>query len=68
MLKNKYNHSEVEQGKYTKWIEKGYFTAGDISKKPYCVVLPPPNVTGLLHSGHAFDNSIQDLLCRYHRL
>ena len=68
MLKNKYNHNEVEQGKYTKWIEKGYFTAGDISKKPYCVVIPPPNVTGKLHIGHAFDNSIQDLLCRYHRL
>lgn len=67
-LANKYNHKEVEKGKYQDWIEKGYFTAGDMSKKPYCVVIPPPNVTGMLHLGHAYNTTLQDALCRYKRL
>jgi len=68
MLESKYNAKLIEEGKYEKWIEKGYFTAGDKSKDPYTIVIPPPNVTGKLHIGHAFDTAIQDLLCRYHRL
>ena len=68
MLDQKYDHKKVEEGKYQTWIEKGYFTAGDLSKKPYCIVIPPPNVTGKLHLGHAMDNTLQDLLARYHRL
>ena len=49
MLDKKYNHLEVENGKYENWKEKGYFESGDLSKKPYCIVIPPPNVTGKLH-------------------
>ena len=68
MLDTKYNHIEVEKGKYENWKNKGYFTAGDLSKKPYCIVIPPPNVTGKLHLGHAYDVSIQDAIIRYKRM
>ncbi len=68
MLATKYDNRQVEAGKYEKWIKKGYFTAGDLSKSPYCIVIPPPNVTGKLHLGHAMDNTMQDILARYHRL
>ena len=68
MLDSKYDFKKVEEGKYATWIEKGYFECGDMSKKPYCIVIPPPNVTGKLHLGHAMDNAMQDLLARYHRL
>ena len=47
----KYDHLQVESGKYQNWIDQGYFTAGDVSKRPYCIVIPPPNVTGKLHLG-----------------
>lgn len=67
-LKTKYEPQEIEKGLYQKWVDKGYFTAGDLSKKPYSIVIPPPNVTGKLHLGHAWDNTIQDILARYHRL
>ena len=53
-LEAKYNHLAVENDKYQNWIEKGYFTAGDMTKRPYCIVIPPPNVTGKLHLGHAW--------------
>ena len=68
MLETKYDFKKVEEGKYDTWLARGYFTSGDMSKKPYCIVIPPPNVTGKLHLGHFMDNSIQDLLARYHRL
>ena len=45
-LEPKYNHHKVEEGKYRHWIDKKYFEAGDTSKKPYSIVIPPPNVTG----------------------
>ena len=45
MLETKYNHKSVEEGKYESWMSKGYFESGDLSKKPYCIVIPPPNVT-----------------------
>ena len=64
-LDKKYDHKLVEEGKYDNWKSKGYFTAGDLSKKPYCIVIPPPNVTGKLHIGHAIDTTIQDILIRY---
>ena len=67
-LANKYDHREVESNKYDNWISKGYFTAGDLTKKPYCIVIPPPNVTGMLHIGHAYNTTIQDVLARYKRL
>ena len=68
MLETKYNHLEVEKNKYEMWKEKGYFTSGDLSKKPYCIVIPPPNVTGKLHLGHAWDTTLQDIIIRYKRM
>ena len=68
MLDKKYNHLEVEKDKYEKWKEAGYFNSGDLSKEPYCIVIPPPNVTGKLHLGHAWDTAIQDIIIRYKRM
>ena len=68
MLDKKYNHKEVEEGKYENWKNKGYFNSGDMSLKPYAIVIPPPNVTGKLHLGHAWDTTIQDILIRYKRM
>ena len=68
MLDQKYEHKKVEEGVYDNWIEEGYFTAGDISKKPYSMVIPPPNVTGMLHLGHAWDFTLMDIITRYKRL
>ena len=68
MLADKYEPKKVEEGKYEEWLNHHYFECGDMSKKPYCIVIPPPNVTGKLHLGHAMDNTIQDLLARYNRL
>ncbi len=67
-MKTKYDHKEVEEGKYNFWLKGGYFTAGDTSKKPYAIVLPPPNVTGRLHLGHSWDTSIQDMIIRRKRM
>lgn len=68
MLDKKYNHIEVEKGKYEEWNKKGYFESGDLSKKPFCIVIPPPNVTGRLHLGHAWDTTLQDIIIRYKRM
>lgn len=68
MLDTKYNHLELEKEKYNKWKEKGYFNSGDLSKKPYAIVIPPPNVTGKLHLGHAWDTTLQDIMIRYKRM
>ena len=68
MLEKKYNHLEVEKEKYQNWKEKGYFESGDLSKKPYSIVIPPPNVTGKLHLGHAWDTTLQDIIIRYKRM
>ena len=67
-LEPKYNHHKVEEGKYRHWIDKKYFEAGDTSKKPYSIVIPPPNVTGKLHLGHAWDTTLQDMIIRYKRM
>ena len=69
MLEKKYNHKEVETGKYNIWKDKGYFKCDNESNKtPYCIVIPPPNVTGKLHIGHAYDTAIQDAIIRYKRM
>lgn len=69
MLEKKYNHKEVEKNKYTNWIENGYFKCDNESEKePFCIVIPPPNVTGKLHIGHAYDTAIQDIIIRYKRM
>ena len=67
-LSQKYDHKKVEEGRYNEWLEKGYFTAGDKSKDPYTIVIPPPNVTGILHIGHAWDNTLQDIISRFKRM
>ena len=67
-LDKKYDHNKVETGKYEEWVKKGYYTAGDTTKEPYSVVIPPPNVTGVLHLGHAWDNTLKDIMIRYQRL
>ena len=69
MLDKKYDHIKTEKDKYNIWKEKGYFKADNQSKKPpFCIVIPPPNVTGKLHLGHAYDTAIQDAIIRYKRL
>ena len=68
MLEKKYDHKIVEQGKYENWKNNGYFASGDMSKKPYAIVIPPPNVTGKLHLGHAWDTTLQDIMIRYKRM
>ena len=67
-LAPKYDHKAVEEGRYDHWVKEGYFTAGDKSKDPFTIVIPPPNVTGILHIGHAWDNTLQDIIARYKRL
>src|SRR5690554_1004440 len=67
-LNKKYEHKIVEEGKYETWLKKEYFKAGDTTKEPYSLVIPPPNVTGRLHLGHAWDNTLQDIIMRYQRL
>ncbi|MEL7602070.1 MAG: valine--tRNA ligase [Bacillota bacterium] len=64
-----YDHSAVEQRLYDHWEQSGYFHAApNPDKKPYCIVIPPPNITGQLHMGHALDNTLQDVLIRYKRM
>ena len=59
MLEKRYEPSKVEEGKYEKWKQKGYFIAGkDKSKPAFSLVIPPPNVTGKLHLGHAMDTTL----------
>ncbi len=68
-LPSRINPEEFEQDIYNKWIENKHFHADENSKKPpYSIVIPPPNVTGSLHMGHALNNTLQDILARYHRL
>ncbi|EKQ57048.1 MULTISPECIES: valine--tRNA ligase [unclassified Clostridium] len=64
-----YDPKEFEERIYKNWEEKGYFTpVVDKSKKPYTIVMPPPNITGQLHLGHAFDDTLQDMLIRFKRM
>ncbi len=64
-----YNAKQVEKSRYQEWLAKRYFTASARSKKkPYTIVIPPPNVTGILHMGHALNNTLQDILIRYKRM
>ena len=64
-----YNPAEIEDRLYEKWMEKKYFHAEvDRSKKPFTIVMPPPNITGQLHMGHALDNTLQDILIRFKRM
>ncbi|EEO9218226.1 valine--tRNA ligase, partial [Listeria monocytogenes] len=68
-MPTKYEPSNVEAGKYKWWLEKEFFKAeGNTDKKPYSIVIPPPNVTGKLHLGHAWDTTLQDIITRMKRM
>ena len=68
-LEKTYNPQEIEGRLYKKWLDKKYFHAEvDRSKKPFTIVMPPPNITGQLHMGHALDNTMQDILIRFKRM
>ena len=67
-METKYDHSKVEESKYATWKKNEYFKAGDKRKKPFCIVIPPPNVTGKLHLGHAYNTAIQDAIIRFKRM
>ena len=68
-LEKNYNPAEIESRLYQKWEDKKYFHAEvDRSKKPFTIVMPPPNITGQLHMGHALDNTLQDILIRFKRM
>lgn len=69
MLNNKYNPKDFEEKLYKEWEKKGYFKPNmDKTKESYCIMMPPPNVTGKLHMGHALDDTIQDILIRFKRM
>lgn len=68
-LSKTYDPKDIEDRLYKKWEDNGYFHAEvDRSKKPFTIVMPPPNITGQLHMGHALDNTMQDILIRYKRM
>ena len=68
-LEKTYDPKKIEKKLYDKWCENKYFHAEvDRSRKPFTTVMPPPNITGKLHMGHALDNTLQDILIRYKRM
>ena len=68
-LDDKFNPKNFEDRIYEEWEQKGYFKPSmDKTKESYCIMLPPPNVTGKLHMGHALDDTIQDILIRFKRM
>ena len=66
-LDNQYQPSKIEQAIYQRWESNNNFAARE-ADNAYCIMIPPPNVTGSLHMGHAFQDTIMDLLTRYHRM
>ncbi len=69
IISKAFEPNEAEPKRYNQWMERGYFRPEpDPNKKPYCIVMPPPNITGQLHMGHALDNTIQDILIRFKRM
>ena len=67
-LEKTYNPKDFEERIYAQWVEDGNFKPSDGNGKPFVIVMPPPNVTGILHMGHALNNSLQDTLTRYYRM
>ena len=68
-LEKTYNPADIEDRLYAKWVNKKYFHAEvNANKKPYTIVIPPPNITGQLHMGHALDNTLQDIIIRSKRM
>ena len=68
-LEKTYDPKDIEERLYEKWVSKNYFHASvNPDRKPYTIVIPPPNITGQLHMGHALDNTLQDILIRCKRM
>jgi valyl-tRNA synthetase len=71
MIEKNYQPAEIERRVWAAWEEAQAFRAGRPERaqaKPYCIIIPPPNVTGSLHTGHALNNTLQDVLCRFERM
>jgi valyl-tRNA synthetase len=66
-MEKTYDPQAIEQGTYQNWERQGWFAASGLGT-PYCIMIPPPNVTGSLHMGHGFNNTVMDALVRYHRM
>ena len=67
-LDTAYSPHDIEARWYEYWEQNGYFSPAGSDAEPYCIMIPPPNVTGSLHMGHAFQDMIMDALIRYHRM
>src|SRR3982751_4617621 len=67
-LPKQYDPQAAQRRWYAFWLERGYFHAPAVPQRPYCIVIPPPNVTGALHLGHALNNTLQDILIRWRRM
>lgn len=67
-LSKNFDHQQAEQQWYQRWLDKGYFHSEPDEREPYTIVIPPPNVTGVLHMGHCLNNTIQDILVRRARM
>ena len=67
-LSTNFNHQEIEHKWYSYWLENDYFSSNPDERDPYTIVIPPPNITGVLHMGHMLNNTIQDILIRRARL
>ena len=67
-MEKTYQFKAIEKGLYEHWKTRGFFNSGDTTKQPFCVVIPPPNVTGKLHLGHAWDQTLQDIIVRRKRM
>jgi valyl-tRNA synthetase len=67
-LQKTYNPGEIEEKWYSLWIRSGYFSPDALQGRPYSIVIPPPNVTGSLHMGHALNTTLQDILVRWRRM
>ena len=67
-IPSKYDPSVVEDKWYSYWMEQGFFRSVPDDREPYCIVIPPPNVTGVLHMGHMLNNTLQDVLIRRARM
>src|SRR3990167_3235794 len=67
-LDKAYEPKKYEDGIYTRWEESGFFNPDNVEGEPYAIMMPPPNVTGVLHLGHALENTLMDVMARYQRM
>src|SRR6185295_1701138 len=67
-LEKTYDHTKVEEKIYEQWLDSGFFNPDNLKGEPYTIILPPPNVTGTLHLGHALATTVEDILIRYKRM